>query len=61
MSNQEQENDKPERIQFPKEFDAKDIATVIRQKQNAWAKKNPERAHALYPEVYDEAGNRIKP
>ena len=54
-------NEKPERVQFPKGSTAKQIADAIRKLQNDWALKYPERAHRLYPEVYDENGKRIKP
>ena len=54
-------NEKPERVQFPRGSTAAEIAKVIRDKQNQWAKENPAKAHELYPEVYDENGKRIKP
>ena len=55
-----QNPEKPERVHFPKDSDAKQILSEVKKIQDKWAKENPERAHRLYPEVYDEAGNRIK-
>jgi len=49
------------RTQFEKDSTANEIAAIIRQNQDDWAKRYPERAHRLYPNVYDENGNRIKP
>lgn len=60
MADENQKNKKLKRVQFPKDFDAKAIAARIREIQDDWAKRYPERAHRLYPKVYDEAGNRIK-
>jgi hypothetical protein len=60
MADQKQKTEKPERVQFPKDSDAKQILTEVHKIQDAWAKRYPERAHRLYPEVYDDAGNRIK-
>lgn len=48
------------RVQFPKGATAKEIVQFIRKSQDAWAKKYPERAHRLYPQVYDAQGNRIQ-
>jgi hypothetical protein len=53
--------EKPERVQFGRGSTAEQIAGVIRKLQDDWALKYPERAHRLYPEVYDENGKRIKP
>lgn len=60
MTNKTQKNKKLKRVQFPKGSDAKAIVARIREIQDDWAKRYPERAHRLYPTVYDEAGNRIK-
>jgi hypothetical protein len=60
MADQKQKTKKPERVQFPKGADAKTILSGIRKAQDEWAKRNPEKAHRLYPNVYDEIGNRIK-
>jgi hypothetical protein len=58
------EQDKPDgklkRVYFPKDSTAGDIADAIQEMQDEWAKKYPKRAHELYPDVYDEDGNRIK-
>lgn len=48
------------RVQFPKDSTAEDILAGIRHIQDKWAKKYPDRAHALYPEVFSETGERIK-
>ncbi|HMS00159.1 MAG TPA: hypothetical protein PKK96_10855 [Anaerolineales bacterium] len=47
------------RVQFSRDSTAKQIFKAIRESQTDWAKKFPERAHRLYPEVFDEQGNRI--
>jgi len=47
------------RVQFPKDADAEQILDGIEKAQDEWAKRYPEKAHQLYPKVYDEAGNRI--
>lgn len=52
--------DKLTRVTFGKDASAERIADAIGEMQDAWAKKYPERAHKLYPNVYDEKGNRIK-
>lgn len=49
-----------ERVQFGKEATAAEIADAIAGLQDEWAKRNPEKAHRLYPKVYDEKGERIK-
>lgn len=48
------------RVQFPKNVTAKQIVQHIRKSQDEWAKRFPERAHRLYPQVYDAQGNRIQ-
>ncbi len=53
------ENEKLLKVAFRKDSNAKEILAGIRQAQDNWAKKFPERAHRLYPKVYDEQGNRI--
>jgi hypothetical protein len=58
MADEEQENEKPVRVQFPKDATAGSIADAIRNAQNEWARKHPERAHQLYPDVYSETGER---
>jgi hypothetical protein len=50
---------KPVRVQFKKGSSAEDIADAITAMQNDWAKRNPKKAHELYPNVYDENGKRI--
>lgn len=60
MANKKQRNKKLTRVQFPKDIGAKAIVDAIREIQDDWAKRYPERAHRLYPTIYDEAGNRIK-
>lgn len=52
--------EKPELVSFPKEFNAQQILSTIKEKQDAWAKKHPELANKLYPKVFDKNGNRIK-
>lgn len=47
------------RVQFSRDTTAKQIVQYIRKSQEEWAKKFPERAHRLYPEIFDEQGNRI--
>ena len=54
------EDKKNVRVVFPKDATAESIADGIKKIQNEWAKRYPERAHRLYPTVYDEAGNRVK-
>ncbi|HEY4618304.1 MAG TPA: hypothetical protein VIH09_08935 [Flavobacterium sp.] len=54
------DDERPTRVQFPKDSDAKSIFSGIRRLQDEWAKKYPDRAHRLYPKVFDENGNRIK-
>jgi hypothetical protein len=49
-----------ERVIFSKDSTASDMAKTIRQKQDEWAKANPKESHTLYPDVYDENGERIK-
>lgn len=49
-----------ERMYFPKDSTAGDIADAIQEMQDEWTKKYPKRAHEFYPDVYDEDGNRIK-
>jgi hypothetical protein len=51
--------EKPVRVQFGKNANADGIVNGIRKAQDDWAKANPEKAHRLYPTVYDEQGNRI--
>jgi len=58
--NKKDEDKKNVRVVFPKDATAGDIAGEITKIQDQWAKRYPERAHRLYPTVYDEAGNRIK-
>ena len=56
----ETKTEKPERVQFPKGSTSQDILANIKNMQDEWAKKNPEKAHRLHPGVYDIYGNRIK-
>jgi hypothetical protein len=52
---------KPTRVQFAKGATAQEIVNQINKIHDDWAKKYPERAHRLYPKVFDENGDRIKP
>ena len=54
------EKEKPIRVQFQKGVTSREILTEIKSIQDGWAKEFPERAHRLYPTVFDEQGNRIK-
>jgi hypothetical protein len=56
----EERTEKPERVQFPKGSTAKEILGNIKKIQDDWAKRNPEKAHRMYPKVYDIYGQRIK-
>ena len=47
------------RVQFSRDATADQIVDHIRKIQEEWAKEYPERAHRLYPNVFDEQGNRI--
>jgi hypothetical protein len=47
------------RVQFPKDASAEEIVDAIDRVQNEWAKQHPQKAHELYPTVYDKDGNRI--
>jgi hypothetical protein len=49
-----------QRVQFGKDATAEEIFAGIRAVQDKWAKQHPDRAHELYPHVFDEKGNRIK-
>lgn len=49
-----------ERVQFERGATAAEIADGISSIQDEWAKKYPDRAHKLYPKVYNEKGERIK-
>ena len=53
------EKQKLTRVQFPKDSDAKSVLSGIRRLQDEWAKKYPERAHRLYPKIFDINGNKI--
>jgi len=59
MNSQKKSDDQPQRVVFPPNWDAKQILAEIRRMQDEWAKENPKRAHRLYPEIFDEHGNRI--
>ncbi len=54
------DEDKPVRVQFPKDAGAEEIVDAIDKVFDEWAKKYPERAHQLYPTAFDEKGNRIQ-
>jgi hypothetical protein len=60
MTDKKKANEKPIRVQFQKGVDAKDILPAIKKLQDEWAKKFPERAHQLYPNVFTETGERIQ-
>jgi hypothetical protein len=49
-----------QRVQFGKDATAEAIFAGIKAAQDKWAKQHPDRAHELYPHVFDEKGNRIK-
>ncbi|MBV6451468.1 MAG: hypothetical protein MHPDNHAH_02206 [Anaerolineales bacterium] len=61
MPAKKQSNKKLKRVQFSKESTAEMIVSHIRRVQDEWALKNPEKAHRLYPKVFDETGKRIGP
>lgn len=61
MPAKKQPNKKLTRVQFSKESTAEMIVSHIRRLQDEWALKNPEKAHRLYPKVFDETGKRIGP
>jgi hypothetical protein len=60
MTDKKNVNEKPVRTQFQKGADAKDILSAIKKLQDEWAKKFPEQAHQLYPNVFTETGERIQ-
>lgn len=43
---------KPTRVQFPKGAKAAEIHKKIKEMHDAWAQRNPELAHKLYPQLY---------
>lgn len=49
------------RVQFKKDVKAKGIVDAIDNIQTQWARKYPERAHRLYPEIFNEKGECINP
>lgn len=53
--------EKPVRVQFQKGVTSQEILYEIKKMQDEWAKEDTARAHRLYPQVYDEKGDRIKP
>jgi hypothetical protein len=55
------EKEKPVRVQFQKDVTSQEILAGIKGAQDEWARKFPERAHRLYPTVWDKDGNRIQP
>jgi hypothetical protein len=57
----EDDKEKPVRVQFQKGVTSQEILTGIKGAQDEWARKFPERAHRLYPTVWDKDGNRIQP
>jgi hypothetical protein len=57
----EDDKEKPVRVQFQKGVTSQEILAGIKGAQDVWAKKFPERAHRLYPTVWDKDGNRIQP
>ena len=57
---EEQENEKSVRVQFGKDLTSQAMVDAINTLQNNWALGHPQKAHALYPSVYDENGKRIK-
>jgi hypothetical protein len=52
MGEKNKKRSKLVRVQFPKDSDAEGILAGIRQLQQEWAKKYPNRAHRLYPDKY---------
>ena len=61
MAKKNKPDEKPVRVQFQHGVTSREILKGIKQVQDEWAKKFPERAHRLYPTVWDENGDRIKP
>ncbi len=57
----EEGEDKPVRVQFGKNATAETILKGINMAQDNWALRHPEKAHELYPNVFDEYGKRIRP
>jgi len=60
MTDKKKVNEKPVRVQFKKGADAKNVLSAIKKLQDEWAKKFPEQAHRLYPNVFTENGERIQ-
>jgi hypothetical protein len=54
-------DDKPVRVYFGEATTARDIAIAIQKIQDNWALKFPERAHRLYPTVYNADRTRVNP
>jgi hypothetical protein len=52
--------EKPVRVDFGRNPTARAILDGIHKMQDEWAKRHPDRAHTLYPNIYDAEGNRIK-
>jgi hypothetical protein len=48
-------------LSLKKGVKAEEILDVIDNIQGEWAKKNPARAHSLYPTIFNENGDRIQP
>ena len=52
--------DRPVRVQFGKDLTNQAIVGAITALQDNWALGHPQKAHELYPRVYDQSGKRIK-
>ncbi|HKJ38459.1 MAG TPA: hypothetical protein VJ972_06770 [Anaerolineales bacterium] len=57
---EEKDAEKPVRVQFGKDLTSRAMVDAINTMQNNWALRHPEKAHDLYPSVYDKNGKRIK-
>ena len=57
---EKKEKEKPVRVQFGKDLTNQAIVGAITALQDYWALGHPQKAHELYPRVYDQSGKRIK-
>jgi hypothetical protein len=53
--------EKSERVYFDRNATSEAIAEAIGRSQDLWALRFPERAHRLYPEVFNADGTRVHP
>ena len=56
----ETDAEKPVRVQFGRDLTSQTMVNAITTLQDNWALGHPQKAHALYPGVYDENGKRLK-